>query len=204
MNTLDKINIITELKQIVARRNTAFTIIESNDITQTVVSIERKVSAIKHKQKRSQLLNVVKYLKHEVKTITKGNKKIGIFCVCLKMDGNMFFKFIDSKPGYSLYCYDDRFHTPVITQILFSIRSITDQETDRLTKHCDTREYFVDQEIDDNIDMIRTIYCFTNSDSPQDIQTEYLESGKEIVLVVDKLFKPSSVLSICNNIGIPY
>src|ERR1700689_5412400 len=84
---------LRELESLRMKRNTAMTIIETTDISKTLVSIRRQVSAIKHKSKRSQLMRVMKELESN---ITSKKIQRGIVCIGEKINGEIYFKYIES------------------------------------------------------------------------------------------------------------
>lgn len=209
--------ILTELESVRMKRNTAMTIIESSDVQKTLVSIKRQILRIKHQSKKVQLLNVISELEDNVtKHIKTTGKKTGIFCIGQKIDGDIYYRYIDADPKVSSYDYDDVFHVFKIAAIICNFQTATSQEIQKLIKRSvdavnqqvqehqndyDVR-YFVGDEINQNIDLIRTIYHFTTSENPTNVPIKWIGIGKEIKLVIDHKFDRSSPLSLCKAVGI--
>lgn len=201
--------IIQELESIITKRNTAMTIIESNDITKTLNHIKKQIMCIKHESKRGQLMYLYNILNKNVSLYVKlYNKKTGIFCIGELVDKQIYYKEINIIPPYSSYDYDDIFHTFKIAQILFNIQLATNQEIKKLedlfivgNKNYHDAKYFFDNQIDDNMDEIKIIYHITTTKELSNIPSRWF-GKKEIKLIVDHMFNSTSPLSMCTDIGI--
>ncbi|VBB19013.1 hypothetical protein YASMINEVIRUS_1545 [Yasminevirus sp. GU-2018] len=216
----NKIADVRDLASVTAKRNTALTVIEPKDVDKTLASIKKRVSAIKHDNKRSQLLFVVRHLE---RMIAESGVKTGIFCVAQKMNGDIYYKHIAFTDGIlpkeSAYYYDDVFHILKIQEIVFDLKPASDKEMELLTKtvmvstdtstgqsgqssqHY-TREFFVDNEITANLPHVRTIYHITKSDTPRIVPFEWLEAGCSVRMIVDRKFDDKSPLLVYKDVGL--
>ena len=192
------IEILRELEFITMKRNTAMTIIESSDLTKTLVSIKRQISAIKHQSKRSQLMRILSELEKKVASL---KIKTGIICTGQKVNGEIYFKYIDpptSSQFSSTYCYDDIFNVYQISIILFDIKHASQKEITSLIKlvesdlnqpqsnkiydqtdyskynEYDGQKYYMNESIEKNIDKISVIYHITKSSKYRSIPLSWL------------------------------
>jgi hypothetical protein len=117
------------------------------------------------------------------------------------------------------------FHILKIQQILFDIQNITDKELVQLTKSVSinpidvkksdrlngvinngdvefNKSFYIDAEIEPNLDKIRTVYHITKSDQPRLIPVSRLKPQIKIVLVLDKIFDSSNPLSVYKDVEI--
>jgi hypothetical protein len=209
------LEIISEIESIRTKRNTAMTIIESSDIIKTINHIKKQIQCIKHQSKRGQLLQIYNILEKNVLMYIKAtNKKTGIFCIGEKTDGQIYYKEINIVPPYSSYDYDDIFHTFKISQILFNFQIATDKEIKNLEERFYANEnqdpayhygtkYWIGEQIDLNLNDIKTIYHITKTVNPTNVPHRWL--GKDIKIIFDYVSKGPviSPLSICQDIGIP-
>jgi hypothetical protein len=213
----DYIQLLSELQSITMKRNTAMTIIESSDILKTITYIKKQIQCIKHQSKRSQLLQVYNVLDSNIMTHLKsGGKKIGIWCIGQLMDTTIYYKYINVNPPISSYDYDDIFNVFKITQILYNIQPASESEILNLISRFNTKytskeksisdeyksRYFIGNEIDENIDQIKTLYHITKSINSSPIPIIWLSKNKQIKLILDYTFDPSCPASMCNAIGI--
>ena len=209
------VQILTELQSIRMKRNTAMTIIEASDILKTISHIKKQIQCIKHQSKRSQLLQVFNVLDKNISLhIKSGGKKTGIWCIGQLMDSEIYYKYIDVIPNVSSYDYDDVFHVFKITQILYNIQNASEPEILNLINRfkIDTlkdndeykKRYFIGDQIDENINQIKTLYHITTSKNSSLIPTRWLEldKSKQIKLIIDYTFDTSCPLSLCNAIAI--
>lgn len=200
------IETLRELESQKMKRNTAMTIIEASDMKKTIASIKRQISSIKHKSKRSQLMRVMKELETNIMSL---KIQQGIVCVGEKINGEIYFKYIKSIPRISSYDYDDIFNVYQICIILFNILPASKNEIESLKKRIDNpnhneyeTRYFLNDEIDKNLPVIRTIYHVTKSTNYRNISLDWLDKDITIKLIVDHESDCSSLLSVCKAIGI--
>jgi hypothetical protein len=209
--------LLTELQSMTMKRNTAMTIIEASDILKTITHIKKQIQCIKHQSKRSQLLQVYNVLDSNIMMHLKsGGKKTGIWCIGQLMDTTIYYKYIDAIPAISSYDYDDIFNVFKITQILYNIQIANEAEILNLINRFNTKyvskekiisdefksRYFIGQQIDENIDQIKTLYYITKKNNASPIPIRWLEHNKKIKLILDYTFDPSCPASMCDAIGI--
>src|SRR5207253_2250421 len=127
---------------------------------------------------------VIKELESNVNSL---KVRTGIFCTGQQINGDIYFKYIKTEPMTSVYYYDDIFNVFQITCILFNLKSATKKEIESLIKQVESNptknskknkylmnvntytytddyfdekqsRYFMNDEINKNIDYVSTIY----------------------------------------------
>ena len=207
-NELDILETIQELRSVTCKRNTALTIIEPRDINKCLSKIEKRVSMIKHSNKRGQLISVLRELKSYISNLTYKN---GIFCTGLRTDNTYYTKFIpltseildEVKDTY--YNYDDIFDTFEISRLLLSITEMDDKDIGRLRKKLESTEdsynyksqYFIDDEINNNLSYLDTIVWIVKRDTYSDIPIDFLRYhlGKKKKIKLLDLNKKRDILT---------
>ena len=197
------------------KRNCSITLLlKVNDrSSSTLDQIERKISSIKHENKRKQLKNVIYRIKNETKDLYNNYdfKERGLIICCGLKNSDESTEYFELNPSKIIkeneYYYDYKFNIDKIFEKIYDTIEYVDCDIKELNKLREKELIIYEKEIQDYIEMnaISFLFYFSNDDLTVELCNLSKEYNFKIKIIKCLPYQKKELINTYGNfIGILY